>query len=325
MSASIDLIKGGTVAPNTVAHKLLNSGFNVNALRTNDILRKDEWIDLDTVVVEAARERLVGAADLMQAGLTYNLNNALGKTKHEYQKVSDLQPASISMSGITETSADLLEFDTGSLPIPIIHKDFHLNVRQLEASRSGGESIDAMQARLAGRVVAEKIEDLIFDGATLTGTNNQIYGYRTAVNRNTGSTTADWNTATGAQIVGDTLTAIAAAEADLMFGPYMLYVSRAAYTHMGDDYKAESDKTILQRVKEIPGIIDVRPTHKLGNGEIVLVQMTSDVVDLIEGIQPTIVEWQTHGGMVFNFKVIAIIVPRIRSDFEGRSGIVHLT
>lgn len=324
MNATLEMLTNKS-QKDSVAHRLLTNKFNINALRTNDILRKDEWIDFDTVVIEAARERLVGVRDLMEAGLTYNLSNALGKTKHEYETVSDLTEANVSMSGISESPADLLQFGLGSVPLPIIHKDFHLNIRQLEASRDRGEPLDTLQARIAGRVVAEKVEDLLFDGASLVGTSNKIQGYRTAVNRNTGSTTADWNIATGAQIVGDTLDAIAAAQADLMFGPYMLYVSKAAYTHMGDDYKAESDKTIIQRVREIPDIINVRPTHKLGNGEIILVQMTNDVVDLIDGIQPTVVEWETHGGMVFNFKVIAIIVPRIRNDYETRSGLVHLT
>lgn len=326
MTAQVEFVNlSQKQTPGSVGLRLLQAGFNINNLRTNDILRKDEWIDLDTNVVEVARERLVAVGDLTSRGLTYSLPNALGKTKHEWQQMSDLTDAQITMSGLSDTGADLLEFGTQSLPLPIIHKDFHIDARRLAASRNNGEPLDVLQARMAAKVVAEKIESLVFNGSAIAGTTNQIYGYFNAPQRNTGSTTADWNTATGAQILDDLLRMIAAAATDLMFGPYMVYTSRAAYTHLGDDYKAESDKTILARLKEVPEVIDIRPSHHVPSNRVVLVQMTSDVVDIIDGIQPTIVEWSSHGGMMLNFKVLAIMIPRIRNDFENRSGIVDFT
>lgn len=326
MTAQLEFITPGQKPlTGSVGLKLLQAGFKVNNLRTNDILRKDEWIDLDANVVEVAREQLIATGDLMSRGLTYSLPNALGKTKHEWQTMSDIGDAEISMSGLSDTRTENLEFDTQSLPLPIIHKDFHIDVRRLNASREQGESLDVLQARMAAKVVSEKIESLIFNGSNIAGTSNKIYGYFTAPQRNTGSTTVDWNVATGAQILADVLAMIDAAEADLMFGPYILYVSRAAYNHMGDDYKAESDITILERLKKIAALVDIRPSHLVTNNRAVLVQMTSEVVDIIDGIQPTIVEWSSHGGMLLNFKVLAIMIPRIRNDFENRSGIVDFT
>jgi hypothetical protein len=37
----------------------------------------------------------------------------------------------------------------------------------------------------------------------------------------------------------------------------------------------------------------------------------------------TTLQWETHGGMMQNFKVMAIMVPQIRGDFNGNTGIVH--
>jgi hypothetical protein len=53
--------------------------------------------------------------------------------------------------------------------------------------------------------------------------------------------------------------------------------------------------------------------------------MTSDVARAINGMDITTVQWETQGGMRVNFKVMAIQVPQIRSDFNGRTGIVHAT
>lgn len=320
----LDIINpNGPVVQGSIAEKLLKSNFNVNALRTQDVLRKDEWVSFDEAIIEVARSRLIGVQDLIDRGLTHFVPNAMGKTKLEWERVSDMQPAEISMGGVTQGQNDRPLFDLKAIPLPIIHRDFSINIRALEASRDKGESLDTTSAKLAVRLVSEKIEDLLFNGSNIAGTSFTIPGYTTAANRNTGSVTASWLTTTGANIVGDTLDMIDDAKGDNMYGPYILYVPTAVHTAMQDDYKAESDKTILQRVKEIDSISDVRPTNDLTASNILLVQMTSDVVDMIDGIQPTAVQWESNGGFTTNFKVLAIMVPRIRDDYTDQSGIVH--
>ena len=54
-----------------------------------------------------------------------------------------------------------------------------------------------------------------------------------------------------------------------------------------------------------------------------LVQMTSDVVRAVKGMQITTVQWESHGGMMLNFKVMCIMVPQIRADHNGNTGLVH--
>ncbi len=58
---------------------------------------------------------------------------------------------------------------------------------------------------------------------------------------------------------------------------------------------------------------------------VALVQMTSDVVRVVTGMAPTTVQWDTDGGMTLNFKVMAIMVPQVRNDQAGNSGIVKYT
>lgn len=331
MTVNVDTIQGlGTGKPGAfggVAQRLLASNMDIKGLRTLDVLRKDEWIMLDTKIVEVARVALGAVGDLMSRGLSFNLPNAMGTTQLQYQRVSDFTAASVNMSGIAEAENDRAVFELATLPIPIVHKDFNINLRTLEASRRGGMPLDTTQAEFAGRVVSEKIEEMLFDGVTIGvpgGTN--VLGYTNATNRNTGSLTARWDTTTGENIVADVVAMVSALSGDNMRGPYLLYVPVDYYVALGKDYKANSDKTILQRIKEIPGILDVRATSYLtggASGEVVLAQMTSDVVDMINGIQPTTVMWESHGGMVLNFKVLAIMVPRVKWDYNSQSGIAH--
>ena len=57
---------------------------------------------------------------------------------------------------------------------------------------------------------------------------------------------------------------------------------------------------------------------------VLLVQMTSDTVRLVQGMGVQTVQWDTEGKFVSKFKVLTIAVPQVRSDQDGNSGIVHL-
>lgn len=317
--------RAGSGLNGSVAAKLLASGFNANALRTNGTLQKDEWIAFDNTVIDIARKRLVITQDLMSRGLTYSLPNALGHTRLEWETISDMDPAIITMSGLSESQNDRQIYDLSGMPIPIIHKDFNINIRTLAASRNKGLPLDTTQAAVASRKVSETIETMIFNGATVLGANNPIYGLRTAPFRNTGALAESWLTASGEDIVADVLAMMTALDDDNMFGPYALYIGTGVGIRLGEDYKAESDKSIVKRLLEIEGLQSIKTTKDLPAGEVIMVQLTSDVIDLIDGMQPTTLEWDSHGGMITNFKVMAIIVPRLRNDQLGQSGIAHYT
>ncbi len=325
---SIQSSGGDFRASGSTAMRLLQSGFNVNSLRTNDVLRKDEWELFDETVVEVARQRLVGVADLLQKGLRLPVANALGTTRVEWETVSDMDPAEVNMAGVTEGQKDRIEYNLTGVPLPIIHKDFSINIRALEASRTLGQALDTTQASLAARLVSEKTEEILFNGFPgITMQNSTIQGYTTALNRNTGSIT-DWSLGgtSGETIVTETLAIILALQSDNMYGPYMLYVPIDYFNKLLEDFKANSDKSILKRLMEIPDLEGIKISRNLSSGatgEVIMVQMTRDVVDMVDGMQPTTIQWETNGGMKLHFKVMSIMVPRFKSDANSQSGIAH--
>jgi len=205
--------------------KALSAGrlLTPSELRTLETLRKDEWKAFDEALVEEGLIRLRGVADLLAAGLTIPVANAMGKTILEYEKVTDMNPAETTLSGVARTEDDRPEFELGTLPLPITHKDFNLNLRHLVASRSRGEPLDTTQARVAGRKVSERLEQMLFLGGPVFG-GSTIYGYLTHPNRNQVSfvTNGSWELTakTGSNILEDVLACITAAEADRYFGPY---------------------------------------------------------------------------------------------------------
>ena len=297
-------------------------------LRNNAILRDEEWKTFDNEIVEGAAERLRAVADLIGAGLVSTIPNGLAKTILEYDLVGDMDPAIVSLDGITRSENDRLEYERRGLPLPITHKDFFLNLRALLASRTGTEPLDTTYIRVAGRKVGEMTEEMLFNGGKTFGGFN-IYGLTTHPDRNTGTFTAtNWSTGatTGDNILDDIFKMILALEDDGHPGPYWMYIGgTAANLKLAEDYKAATSDTILERIRATGRISLIGQSDKLAANNIVMFQPSSDVVKMVSGEPLQTVQWDVHGGFQINFKAFQIMVPLIRSDIDNKSGIYHMS
>lgn len=319
---------GQPIITGNVASRLLASGMDVNILRTNATLQKDEWIELDNAVVKAARTRLTIIQDLINLGLVKNLNNGLAMTVLEWQTASDFTAAEVTMDGITRTAGDRPNYELAGVPLPLIHKNFDINSRVLNVSRRFGNSLETDGAERAARVVAEKVEDIFFNGlSSYKFGGYTIYGLCDYTHRNTGSLTAAWSSSstTGQVIHGDVLSMIDAAEADHYYGPYGLWVPTTYGSALSRDYKTYGTISIKNRILEDDRIKFVRTADGLTTGNVVLAQLTSDVIEVVIGLQPTTVQWEGEGGLINYFKVMCIMIPRIKADQDNNCGVVHFS
>jgi hypothetical protein len=300
--------------------------FSAKELRTLDVLRKDEWIEYDSALTLEAQSRLRGVADLVAAGLVKTIPNGLGKTVLQYEKVSDIDPAVVSLSGMARGENDRPDILLTGLPLPITHKDWVVDIRTLMASRNRGEGLDLTMARLCARVIAEKIEQMLFLGGPTFG-GLPIYGYTNVPNRNLANFEAVgglWSAAakTGAQIIADVLTGIALLQGDRMFGPYGIYVPTTFALPLENDFKANGDQTIRDRILKIEGVKFLTVADSMLADHIAIVQMTSDVVELVEGEPLKTVQWDIEGGMGVKFKAMTIQVPLVKQGtYANRSGV----
>jgi uncharacterized linocin/CFP29 family protein len=297
-------------------------------LRTNGTLLRDEWILFDEALMQEGELRLRGVADLIAAGLTRPIPNALGTTVIQWQNIGSMTPASVSMDGMARTENDTVEFGEGSAPVPIIHKDFFLNIRRLQASRKRGESLDTTQARMAGRKVMEEAERMLFQGGKTFG-GYPIYGYLTHPHRNTMGFGAGGSWAlvakTGQQMLDDLLAGIEILIAEMMYGPYWVYVGSVISNRLNVDFKANGNQSIRTRLLEVENVAAIRSVDQMPANAVLIVQATPDVVQLAQGEPLQTIQWDVQGGMGVNFKAFMIQVPIIRSDPEQRSGILHIS
>jgi hypothetical protein len=318
--------------------EMVNNGVHIPVANATS-LRKDEWLKLDTVILKAARQRLRAWNDLNENVEAFGGFNGMSKMILEHETMNDPGEAIVDFDGLSEGRVDAPRMQLEGLPLPITHSSFYFSSRRLAVSRNTGTPLDTTMAEAAARRVAESIEKTLIGVQTgptygVAADYNNTPTVRGYLNHPDRTTKTDLNTPTGSNgedVMTDVLEMIDLAYTDDHYGPYMLYHSTDYSQYMDNLFSTTepSAGTLRNRLREIDDVIDVRRLDYLPSSSnpftLLLVQMTSDVVRAVNGMDITTVQWETQGGMQVNFKVMAIQVPQIRSDYNSKSGIVHAT
>jgi len=309
--------------------------------RTLGPMQDKAQVAIDRAVVEVGLQRLTIAADVMAAGLTYNLTDPLSIAQLEWNTITKTQAPQRTMSPSARGETKMPILTPNRLPIYLTTDKFEIDIRTLKTSQRIGTPLDTTMVKQCVRGVNEAVEDATINGATtLDGQNLVVAGYNApgllnAPSVNTQSlTAAAWTSApVGTTILAEVQAMIAKLQAKKKFGPYRLYVGTQIGNVLDNDYSTATNTvtTIRQRLLQIDTLEAIRTADLLssGNGaspsignKVILVQMTSDVIDMVVGQQPTVIPWTSLDGFTIHNLVMAILIPRVKVDAEGNSGIV---
>lgn len=302
-------------------------------------LEKQQWILLDKLIVPVARQRLRAWADLSAAS-PYGGFDGMAHTILEHQTTNDPGEALVDMDGLSEGRNARRVWQTEGMPLPITHASFSYNKRELAVANNKGRRLQTQDAEAALRRVMEKIESTLIGTATgmiygdttdyTSARGSRVWGYTNYPDRATGTLT----TPTGSNpeaTVDDVLEMRDALYDNFYYGPYVLYTSKNWDRWLDNDYARlggnNANQTLRGRIKAIDGIQDVRRLDFFTGTayQMVLVQMTPDVAQAVNGMDITAIQWETVGGMQVHFKWMAIQAPRIFSDQSNNCGVAHFT
>lgn len=291
---------------------------------------EDQWKEVDPAVVQTKEYIRNGVNDLQAAGLTYNLPNAFGTPLLIWNDSDDFTAASVSMDTQTPPEEDRTNYETRGVPIPVISHGFRMGQRF--GAMSPQASTDNVRA--ATRAVVYKADELLFNGWAPKFRGYDIPGYTTHAARNLGTLTAGWATATPTQIVADVNSMVGMMWDDFATGPFRLYVPYTWMQYLLPDYWIEvgsppngvtsPNEPLMSRLMRIEGLEGIAPSLHLTD-EVVMVEMSSETVEWIDGVPPSAVTWDGPGGFTTHTRVIMLGAPRIKQDQKGRCGIVHFS
>ena len=176
-----------------------------------DVAAKFDAVSRSQAVIEFNMDGTVITANdnfLKTLGYTIDENMAMATTILEWQVASDMGPATVSMDAATTARRDRQTLSLTGIPVPIVSQEFQLSARAIRAAETRGTPIDTSHGAIAGRVVAEAVESILFNGAAVNLGTYSLPGLTTHTSRNTGTFEAtgdEWSNSgkTGEQILAD--------------------------------------------------------------------------------------------------------------------------
>lgn len=299
-------------------------------------LRREDWLQVDSTVVKAATRRLRFFNDLRANGLGVDLPNALGKTVWQYERQSNISSATVSMDGLRRSDASRLQYDSELMPLPLIHCDLAFSAREIAISRSGESPIDISAVAEASERVAEKVEQMALgvDPEFASG-GGAVYGVCNYPKRLSRMFTNPWN-ADGTRdtkwnpgiLQREILESRRALNDHRHYGPFAIYHSPDFDEILDDDYNLNFNGlstalTLRERLLKVDQIQSIKTSEFLPYGTFVMVEMSPSTIQAVNGMDITTIQWQTEGGFEIHFKVMCILLPRMKSDFNGNCGVLH--
>jgi uncharacterized linocin/CFP29 family protein len=223
-------------------------------------LNAAEWAQIDNAVVNAAKRMLVGRRFLDVVGPF-----GAGVQDIDYQVFGPIGDAVISLLG-EEDAHPIQAITRVHEHIPMIYKDFVLYWRDLETARRLGTAIDTGPAAAAAAYVAQKEDDLIFNGLESLG-----FQGLTTTHAAHAVEAGEWGEA------GSAFRAVAAAVqtllADGFYPPYAVAVNPVAYAQM-------------QRVYECSGVLEVEHVRELVQGGVFQTQAIRTMPGVVIALGP---------------------------------------
>lgn len=313
------------LAANTSAEAAINAATD---MAVNATLRKDEWEKIDARVNEEARNRLTVLEAFRSRGLVESVS--VGDIERVTERLEAFTDAQLNFDGdaAAENERDRANYLTDRRAIPIISHGFKYGFRQLASSGRRGAGLQVDTAGLASRAVAHRLQDLITNGLAAGGpSGGGIPGLTTAPNAIDVTLNNVWDGGS-ATIIDDTRRMLDAAYAGFFFGPFDMHVPKNYWATLQQDYStSKGDRTYLERILAFEDISRVMPNDSLADDNVLLVQMTRDVMDISEALTMTTWQWQKTPAST-EFRVLAIAGPHIKSvegqDGTTRNGIIHL-
>jgi hypothetical protein len=325
----IPLVGAGSVPSSAGGIGHLFARFNsIDEMRACGPLPEDAQRQIDERVVRVALNRLVVVRNLMEAGLVFPLDDPIGTPELIWDQISQMNDAKRAMiPGHGERQ--LPDRPRITLPIYCTYATNSIDIRTLRASQKSGAPLDLEFISTMTRSVNERIEDAAINGALVTVKGNTTPGLINAPSVGTfvyaGGEAWDAAGKTGAEILEDVLGMIKVLQGVFYFGPYHLWIPTLYGVALANQYTADFPRTIRSMLEDIDvggGKLTISVADQLPADRTVMAQMTSDVVDIVDGQQPTAFSWTSPDGWNVFITVLAFEVPRTRDTITGQSGIV---
>lgn len=258
----------------------------------------------------------------------------VGKVEHIYRRASDSGIVTSSLSGQTPAELDKADYDYDS-SIKVIHQTgFGREWMEIEGQRSEGfDGLIDDQAN-AVRAMQDKIADHIYNGVDVSFKGTTAYGIKNStktvdVDLGAGDLGINFATSTSGSAIRagwiamrDNLRITNNVANDITF-----YISAEIESNLEQYYgtdAGDTGKTVLQTLRELAGVADIKMDRSLSGNEVVGVVLDSMFIRPLVGMAIATVPLQRMNPFDnYNFLTWSNVGLEIKTDFAGKSGVLY--
>lgn len=294
---------------------------------TPALLRREDWLKIDRKIQWQAKQRLRFWDDIYSAN-PFDIPNGMEVMSIQHAIANGEADAKIAMDPVDKSERTRPTLELVQIPVPVLFSDGEFSARELAVSRGSGMPLDTTNIELAGRKIGETLEkwslglvdSFAFANGTIYGATNFPY---TLTGTMTDPESGGYDPKT---TVNEILSIIQQLEQFFYYGPYNLYYSNKWGQFMDRDYSTQyAGETLRTRLAKVAKINSIKTLDFLPDFSILLVQMTRNVVEGVNGMDIQTVQWEENGGFTMMFKVLCINFPRFRFDSNRRTGVAYYT
>lgn len=316
-------LQAGIFSPQGVAY--LRTLRQQSHLHTHMTLTREQWLQIDSLLVTVADTYLGAVMDLTSRGLTVP-TGSIGVSASQYHGVGRMGTANRSLYASAAGTQERLQVEPHTVLLPFAYADYQFDITELEASQRNGQRLDLTHAEEAQRTVAEDHENLLINGSTdfqIGGV--PIYGYRTHPGRAQDTAPGAWSTASNIFPTIVEMHTVMLTRKRL--GPFAFYCNPVQWGEMHAEAGVDVAWNILRKLREsFPSIVSWRPISAVPEGELLLVELQRRTVDLVVRMDMANVPWEGMGGLVQHVRVLGSSTPRVKAtEDDSLTGVVHYT
>lgn len=308
----------------TNQHRAMQKEYGQIMVGNASPIPRDVWGQWDREGIAVQRELLAVFNDL--AG-SVSMPMPIGKLVHHFQTISDSGDVNISLDGRGKAKTDQPLIAYHGTPLPIVDSTFSYGWRQVAAAQTEGVTLDPAGRDNAMRRVAEKMEDIALNGdASIKVGEAELYGLRNHPQRGTRTTGVTLNGATGPEWLAEVKATLQVLHAANYKTDATIYVDWDDWFYAGStDFSTQyPNKTIAQRVREMPGVGEVVPADSVPASELIAVVKQQRVIQVLNGMPMTSrAKFRANPEDDYNFLVMAAAAVQIKFDAEENCGVAH--
>jgi uncharacterized linocin/CFP29 family protein len=290
-------------------------------------LKYDDYKELTEDIVKSREFDFVGNLyrTLVGAGLTRTVD--ISRTLIDYHDMNAFNDAHVTMD-MANRENEQSNYNQKLVPLPIFHQDFVIPWRQGSFSYKESDGV----SESSFRVMETRDRVLMLGDSSINVNGTEMYGYTNHPSTILAPGISDWADKANKNVVYDEMVELISqlfqnrTARENSLAVFVATDIKTALNFKNGAQNAATNTTLLTELESISEIRSVQAHQDLPAGAVLIIELVPMTSDLAIASDVRAVPWSKRDEYEdMRFTIMSSCTPRIKTDRQGRTGILYAT